>query len=177
MIIGKKVILDSIEEADLELLREWRNREHYNKFFREYKQISKTMQKKWFEEKVNNDNSTIMFAIRDINTRALLGCCGLCYINWVNRHADLSLYIGWDDSYIDEVGYAKESCFLLFDYGFKKLNLNKIWTEIYEFDTKKNNLYTQIGMKVDGKLRDQYYYNGQYYDSIMMSILDNEFIY
>ena len=93
MIKGKKVYLSAIEENELEQLRKWRNLPEYRKHFREYRDISASMQRKWFENVVNNDNSTIMFSIHDIENDELLGCCGLCYINWIHRYSDLSLFI------------------------------------------------------------------------------------
>ncbi|MBK5262642.1 MAG: GNAT family N-acetyltransferase [Peptostreptococcaceae bacterium] len=174
MLQGKKVKLVAIEEKDLQQLMEWRNLPESKKYFREYREINFSMQKKWFEEKVIKDPNTIMFSIREATTEELLGCCGLCYINWIYSYADLSLYIGWQESYIDEKGYAKESCQLLFDYAFNQLNLNKIWTEIYEFDNKKLELYKSLGMHLDGVLRQNYYYNGQWWNSNILSKLKIE---
>ncbi len=175
MIKGNKIYLSSIEEKDLESLRYWRNLPEYRKYFREYREISSQMQKAWYEKTVNGDKNTIMFAIRARECDELLGCCGLCYINWVHRHSDLSLYIGKDEAYIDEEGIAQESCRLLFQYGFGELNLNKIWTEIYEFDEKKYGLYKQLGFHEDGRLRKQYFYNGKWWDSYLLSLLRDEF--
>lgn len=175
MIKGKKVYLSSIEEKDLESLRYWRNLPDYRKYFREYREISFEMQKTWYEKIVNSDKNTIMFAIHSTEDDELLGCCGLCYINWVHRHSDLSLYIGKDEVYIDFEGIAEESCSLLFQYGFGELNLNKIWTEIYEFDEKKYSLYKQLGFHEDGRLRKQYFYEGKWWDSYLLSLLQNEF--
>ena len=155
-------------------LAEWRNRADFRKFFREYREISSDMQNSWYEKKVLEDSKTIMFAIRSVESDELLGCCGLCYINWVHRNADLSLYIGKDYVYIDDQGYAKESCRLLFDYGFLELGLEKIWSELYEFDEKKLMLYQNLGMQIDGVLRNQYYYDGKWWDSKLLSILDDE---
>lgn len=177
MIKGEKIYLTSIEKEDLPLLREWRNRTDYRKYFREYKEISSDMQNSWFENKVLNDPSTIMFSIKDLETNELLGCCGLCYINWVHRNADLSLYIGWNNEYIDKEGIAEESCNLLFSYGFKELGLQKIWTEIYEFDNKKYELYHKIGFHDDGLLRNQYFYDGKWWNSYIMSLLTTEYKY
>jgi len=56
------------------------------------------------------------------------------------------------------------------------LNLHKIWTEIYEYDDKKLNLYKKIGFKEDGRLRDNNYFDGKWWDSIMLSILKNEYL-
>lgn len=175
MIKGKKVYLSAIEESDLEQLRQWRNLPEYRKHFREYREISTTMQSKWFNNVVNNDNSTIMFSIHDIETNELLGCCGLCYINWVHRYSDLSLYIGKDECYIDNEGIAEESCKLLFNYAFNELNLNKIWTEIYEFDNKKYDLYMNMEFKQDGFLREQYFYDGKWWGSYILSLLREEY--
>ena len=174
MYSGEKVCICALERRDLPVLMEWRNRPDYRKYFREYRELNEDMQNLWFESKVLKDNSTIMFAIRIRETKELIGCCGLCYIDWVHRNADLSLYIGKDGVYIDENGLAEESCKLLFDYGFKELGLQKIWTEIYSFDEKKLNLYRKLGMQIDGVLRNQYFYDGKWWNSNMLSILTEE---
>ncbi|OEH85487.1 GNAT family N-acetyltransferase [Desulfuribacillus stibiiarsenatis] len=174
MLKGESINLQAIEREDLKLLMLWRNLPNFRKHFREYREINMAMQENWFTTKVLNDPNTLMFSIRRNSDSELLGCCGLCYINWINRHADLSLYIGWEETYIDEVGYAEESCNLLFNYAFNELNLNKIWTEIYEFDTKKIDLYQKLGFQLDGKLRQNYYYNGQWWDSLLFSVLKKD---
>lgn len=174
MICGEKVLLKSVEPNDLEQLRAWRNLPEYRKHFREYREISTQMQQRWYENSVVNDNKTLMFAVRDRKTDVLLGCCGLCYINWVGRHADLSLYIGKDECYIDDEGLAEESCVLLFNYAFGELGLNKVWTELYEFDDKKISLYSNLGMTIDGRWRKQYFYEGKWWDSLLLEILAEE---
>ena len=175
MIAGKLVALTPLEREDLEPLRLWRNRPDFRKYFREYREISRDMQQQWYQQKVLGDPGTLMFAIRSVETGELLGCCGLCYINWVHRNAYLSLYIGWKDAYIDNEGYAEESCRLLFRYGFLELGLEKIWTEIYEFDEPKHALYQKLGFSQDGFLRNQYFYDGRYWNSRILSLLKNEF--
>ncbi len=174
MLKGEKVYLCALEREDLPLLMKWRNHPEYRKHFREYKELNMDMQNRWYETKVLGDPSTMMFAIKACETEELIGCCGLCYINWVHRNADLSLYIGKDWVYIDKEGYAKESCELLFDYGFLELGLRKIWSELYEFDERKIALYQELGMQIDGTLRSQYYYNGRWWDSKLLSILEEE---
>jgi len=172
---GELVYLQAIEREDLKLLMKWRNLESFKKHFREYREINLEMQEDWYQKNVINDPSTLMFSIKRILDDELLGCCGLCYINWVHRHADLSLYIGYQEEYIDTKGYAKESCNLLFEYGFNQLGLNKIWTEIYEFDHKKKYLYDQLGFQLDGVLRNQYFYEGRWWNSYLLSLLKDEF--
>lgn len=176
MLKGNLVSLVAIEKEDLKILRDWRNSTEFRKHFREFRELNMAMEEKWFEEKVVNDPSQIMFSIRRLEDNELIGCCGFVYINWVYRHADLSLYIGWNDAYIDDMGYAEESCNLLFNYGFQELALNKIWTEIYEFDDKKKKLYDKFGFHQDGLLRQNYFYEGKWWDSRILSILSSEYL-
>ena len=175
MLKGKLVSLHAVEKEDLQQFRDWRNNPEFSKHFREYRELNMRQQEIWFEEKVVQDNTTLMFSIRRNEDNELLGCCGFVYINWVHRHADLSLYIGWNDAYIDEEGYAEESCRLLLEYGFNELCLNKVWTEIYEFDEKKKVLYDKFGFQQDGLLRQNYWYNGKWWDSRILSLLVSDF--
>jgi RimJ/RimL family protein N-acetyltransferase len=175
MLKGKKIGLTAVEKEDLAKLRDWRNEPEFRKNFREYRELNMAMQEKWFEQKVLDDPNTMMFAIRRLSDGELLGCCGFVYINWVHRHADLSIYIGWKDAYIDDEGLAPESCELLFKYGFDELNLNKIWTEIYEFDQKKWALYQELGFVQDGLLRENYFYDGKWWGSRMISLLAKDY--
>ena len=161
----------AIESADLEQFRDWRNNPDTRKYFREFRELNMHHQKTWFTDKVMNDPSTLMFAVRRTKDNQLLGCCGLAYINWVNRHAELSIYIGWKDEYIDKTGYAEESCNLLIKYGFEEISLNKIWTEIYEFDDRKTSLFSQLGFQKDGLLRQHYWHRGKWWNSIIYSLL------
>ncbi|MBC8185062.1 GNAT family N-acetyltransferase [candidate division KSB1 bacterium] len=177
MLKGKLVALHAVEKEDLKQLRDWRNNSDFRKHFREYCELNMLQQEIWFEEKVVQDPSTLMFSIRRIEDNELLGCCGFVYINWVHRHADLSLYIGWEDAYIDDEGYAEESCKLLLDYGFKELCLNKVCTEIYEFDEKKKVLYEKYGFQQDGLLRQHYWYNGKWWDSRILSLICSYWIH
>ena len=87
----------------------------------------------------------------------------------------IRIRIGKDFSYIDSEGIAEEACKLLFQYGFGELNLEKIWTEIYEFDSPKYELYKKINFQQDGILRRQYFHDGKWWDSYILSLLKDEF--
>jgi len=174
MLKAELVGLTAIEREDLRQLMDWRNDPRLRRYFREYREINIPMQEAWFEQKALSDPMTIMFAIRRLDDNELLGSCGLVRINWISRHAEISLYIGWDGAYVDNEGYAEESSNLLLDYGFSELNLNKIWIEVYAFDKKKKILFSKLGFNVDGVLRQNYFYKGKFWDSCIMSMLSSE---
>lgn len=176
MISGEKVSLRAVYESDLPLFMEWRNKPEFRRYFREYRELNLQNQLDWFRNTVERDRNTVMFTVlQNDEAYTPIGVCGLCYINWINRFADLSLYIGKDGMYIDDLGLAEESCDLLLRYGFGELNLHKVWTEIYDFDAPKYSLYTGMGFHQDGLLRENYFHNNEWHDSRIMSLLRSEY--
>jgi RimJ/RimL family protein N-acetyltransferase len=176
MIKGKNVGLRAVERIDLPLLRDWRNLDDFRKNFREIRELNLDNQEQWFEHSCVGNPNDFMFVIEDLTSGDAIGAAGLLYINWVIRSADISFYIGKNKEYVSEEGFALDAAKLLVDYGFQRLNLNKIWMELYEFDRKKQNFFMEkLGFKQDGILRENCFEDGRYWDSIIISLLKNEY--
>ncbi|WP_337103599.1 GNAT family N-acetyltransferase [Paenibacillus sp. YIM B09110] len=175
MLVGQVVGLRAIERNDLSQLMAWRNKPEFRRYFREYRELNSDNQNQWFEKLVLGDRNTVMFAITELSTDRLLGAGGLCYIDWVNRSADFSIYIGADELYIDEL-YADDAAKVMMAYGFDELGLHRLWGEIYEFDVAKQEFFGRIGFKEDGRLRDTHWAEGSWHASIYYSCLMNEYI-
>lgn len=174
MLTGELTGLRAIEEDDLLQLLAWRNDPEMRRFFREYRELNMTQQKSWFDAKVNGDPATRMFAIIDLQTDELMGAAGLCYIDWVNRNADFSIYMGADDLYIDE-DYAPDAGRVLLKYGFDELNLHKVWAEIYSIDEPKQRLFYELGFSREGVHRETHWTEGQWVDSLFYGLLARDF--
>lgn len=174
MITGDVVGLRAIEHDDLASFLEWRNKPNLRKNFREYKELSFSNQENWFNNIVLNSPNHIMFSIVNLENDELIGACGLNYIDWVNRNADLSIYIGIGDVYIDEK-FAPDTTKLLLDYGFNELNLHRIYVEIYDIDVKKQKLLEDLNFTFDGLLRETHWTEGKWCNSLFYSILKNEY--
>lgn len=175
MLSGQHVGLRAIEEADLEQLLAWRNIPEFRQYYRESRELSMHLQKVWFES-INKPHSNVrMFAIVRLSDGMLLGACGLCLIDLMNRSADLSIYLGRDNLYIDDV-YAPDTAKLLLKYGFEEVNLHRIWAEIYDIDTKKQAFFESLGFHLDGRFRESHWTLGRWVDSLFFSILDREFL-
>ena len=174
MLRGKLTGLRAIEPEDLAQLLEWRNRPEYRRYFREYRELGMDQQKSWFTEKVLRDKNTIMFAIVELETEKLLGAAGLCYIDWVNRNADFSIYIGEDSLYIDEA-LATDAALVMINYAFRELGLHRVWTEIYEIDQKKEKMFRTLGFTREGRHRQTHWSEGRWQDSLFFSLLEGEF--
>lgn len=165
MLTNNSVILRSIEIDDLEQLRVWRNNPDLRKYFREHSELSKQDQMNWYEKVVLQKTSTFMFAITDRGTKNLLGACGLCYLDWLRKSADLSIYIGFENIYLDDK-YAKDSANALIKYGFEELGLHRLWAEVYSHDAKKQDFFKQLKFTLDGRFRESHWSEGRWLDSL-----------
>ncbi len=175
MIKRNLVGLRAVEEEDLPILRDWRNIPEFRKNFREVRELNLAHQRSWFQNKCVNSPNDFMFTIVNVADNRPIGACGLLYINWIIRSADVSFYIGQDNAYIDTKGYAKEAAALLIQYGFGNLNLHKVWMELYAFDKLKIDFFTrEFGFQIDGQLRDNCYEDNRYYDSYILSLINKK---
>lgn len=183
MIYHKSIGLRSLEIEDLPKLQKWRNSPEMRKYFREWRELNMFDQETWFKSICCGNNKYCMFGIcaskdfteaEAVHMGDLLGVCGLTSINWHIRCAEVSLYVGINDHYIDEK-FAPDALEALCIYAFKKIGLNKIWVEVFEFDLLKTSLLSAFNFKFDGILRDNVFENGQFYNSKVFSLLLKEY--
>lgn len=173
MLKGKIVGLRAVECDDLKTLLKWRNQPEYRKYFREYRELNMENQKRWFESKVLNDEHTRMFSIVELRTGELIGACGLCYIDWPNRCADFSIYIGKDNMYIDDK-YAIDAGKVMIKYGFEELNLHRLWTEIYDIDEHKKKMFAELGFEQEAVHKSTHWTEGRWVDSWYYRLLEKD---
>lgn len=173
MLENKDVTLRAIEGCDLEQLRVWRNDPDLRTYFREHREISKDAQRNWYTNTVLPQNSVLMFAIEEKESKNLLGACGLCYIDPIRKSADLSIYIGHKKIYLDDK-YAIQSANLLIRYGFDEIGLHRLWAEVYSHDTKKQNFFQSLGFTLEGKFRESHWSDNRWLDSLYYGLLTGE---
>lgn len=171
MIKGNVTGLRAVQESDLNLLLGWRNNPEYRRFFREYRELSMEQQHQWFSSVVLKDDKTRMFSIVELDTGELIGACGLCYIDWINRSSDFSLYIGKDDLYIDDV-YSFDAGETMINYAFGELNLHRIWAEIYSIDKKKAKLFDRLGFIHEATHKETHWTDGEWVDSLYYRLIN-----
>ena len=163
------VSLKPVEFKDLEQFKLWRNDKDNIKYFREYRLLNSHNQEIWFE-RIMKDDKQVNFSI--IFEDNLSGHCGLYYIDWRNRNAEFGIYVG--DKKLHGNGIGTTALLLLLTYGFNVLNLHKIWCEVYDNNSALS-LYENIGFKKEGVKRDNYYWDGKYHNSHILSMLSDEF--
>jgi len=169
---GKIINFRALEMEDLKQLRNWRNSDFVRRACREYRLLNMENQKNWFESLHKKTPENIMFGIENKEDK-LIGVCGLTWIDWKNRNAEVSIYIGakeWQGK-----GAATDSLKTLIKYGFETLNLHRIYAIIFGFNKPSVKLFEKCGFKFESKRREAHYIEGKYQDELVYSILKKEY--
>ena len=173
MLDGTLVNFRPLEKEDLVILRDWRNSKHIKRITREYRFLNMFNQKSWFESlHKQNPPKDIMFGIMD-KGKKLIGVCGLTYIDWKNRNAEISIYL--NSSNWQRRNETKDAVKLLMSYGFEELGLHKVYAEIYGFVKETIDLYRSLKFHNDGCLRHTVWRDRKWWDSQIFSMLESEF--
>jgi len=166
-----------LEKSYLPKLKKWRNLQI--QVIRQFKPLTDYDQEKWFE-KLSEDESQILFGIiildEESEEEVLIGYCGITNIDLKNRRGEISFLVSPDRAN-DEKLYKEDflsTLYMLCRYGFEELNLNKLFTETFSFRKKHLDTLEQFGFNRDGILRNHHFTCGQYYDSIIHSLLASE---
>ena len=169
MIEGKYVNLRALEIEDLEIHKKWRNDKINRRHTREYRLLNMINQKEWFEF-VSKDNppKNIMFGVTS-KQKKLIGVCGLTYIDWKNRHCEISIILyktKWQSS-----KEAKEVISILTNYGFGELNMHRLWVEIFDTIPENMILFESMNFQKEGIMREKLWRERKWHDSFIYSKL------
>ncbi|MHA2069020.1 MAG: GNAT family N-acetyltransferase [Candidatus Thorarchaeota archaeon] len=157
------ITLHPVCSKHLDLLQGWRNDPEVWDWCRQFTLIDDVQQRNWFE-KQSADPTIEMLLIK--HRGSSVGVCGLTDIDYKNRRAEFSLYIGPENQ---GKGLSTPALKTLFQYGFLELNLQRIWGECFE-DNPANHIFKKLGMEKEGARRNFYFKNGGYVDAILWSV-------
>jgi ribosomal-protein-alanine N-acetyltransferase len=104
-------------------------------------------------------------------TGQLIGNCGIRLESVEAREADIGLEL--DPSYWSQ-GYATEAAQAIMRFGFDHLNLHRIWARSNADNQAAGRVLEKLGMQLEGRLRENEYFKGRWWDTILYAILDSE---
>jgi len=162
---GYGIQLDTLDKAVK--AREWRNDKEIYDNCRQVGLISEKDQQNWLA----NGDIKHMFAV--IIDSGCIGVAGITNIHNTHRCGEISLYIAKEHHSLG-IG-AKPIIKTLAAYAFEMLNLNRIFGETYSTNVVELLNLKELGFITEGTLRQTYYKNGQYIDSVIQSLLRSEY--
>jgi RimJ/RimL family protein N-acetyltransferase len=165
---GQLVYLDTLQSHDKSYLYKWRcdiSLERLTGPFN-YLPISFT------QINIDSNLQHVMFAVRTLKDRVLIGEISLQNIMWPNRNAELGVMIG--DANYQGKGYGSEAIYLLIDYAFNELNLHRVQLNVVAYNERAIAAYKKIGFQSEGTYREYGCRDGKFYDLHLMGLLSKE---
>jgi len=169
---GKKVELRAIADEDIPAIANWINDpEIYLNLL--IMKPNRDQDSRARLERFCTADDTQMFAICK-HEGALIGVMGLHQIDWVHRHATSGAFFGLAEN--RGKGYGVDAKMLVCYHAFCMLNLHRLYTNAYEFNTASLRYNEKCGYKEEGRSREHYFRSGRYWDLVQTGLLRDEWL-
>ena len=148
---------------------------------RQKKEISIAQQVNYYHAKIeplfNELNPTQLlfsFTYNDV----LIGYGGLVNISWEDKRAEMSFLVNpqrainkeqYELDFSNFISLIKQLC-------FSEMQFNRLFTETYDFRDFHISILEKSGFKVEGRFRKHIFEHGKFHDSILHSILEDEYV-
>lgn len=170
---SSNITLTSFKEDDISTLENWYNDQF---FLRNYDMITSfprsCSELKSMVEDTKKSPDKFMFAVRDIQSKKLIGVTGYENILWNNGTATIYIGIGSASNRGHGLGY--DALNLTIQFGFQELNLHKIQLTVLSYNTPAINLYEKTGFKKEGTYREFIHRDNKRFDMYLYGLLKNE---
>jgi RimJ/RimL family protein N-acetyltransferase len=100
----------------------------------------------------------------------LIGNCGIRKDTPDARQADIGYELAPD--YWGQ-GYATEAARAVVRFGFSELRVHRIWADCVADNVGSTRVLEKIGMRREGHLRENQYYKGRWWDTLLYGILES----
>lgn len=169
------VYFRTFEEEDAELFYHWKNNENL-------KQLSTGLNRcmsrgevfDWVKARIRHNPYQVYWAICAKDTDKMIGYACLTDIHYINSSANFSGILIGDKNYQDGTAWI-ETYLFVYEYGFERLNLNRVYGHAIVDHKTTNYLGQVLFVKAEGVMRQAAFKNGRYYDVYIGSLLKDEY--
>jgi len=105
------------------------------------------------------------------SSRQLIGNCGIRLKSADAHEGDIGYELSpkhWGH------GYATEAARAIVAFGFTQLRLHRIWSWCIAENVGSAHVLQKLGMQPEGRLRENEYFKGRWWDTLLFGILDHE---
>jgi len=133
--------------------------------------MTRRQEQDWQDRLLTSD-STIMFAIYDLDDMRFVGTTGLFDIN--ERHRSCELGIAIMERERQGKGLGTDAVRLITDYAIHGLEMHNVHLATYEFNHAGQRAYAKAGFKEYGRRREAILHGGEWWDIIYMDVIASE---
>lgn len=166
---GKKVKLRPLERSDLNRTLQWINDPDIFIMMGTFGPRTALAQERWYEN-IAESRTNLIFAVCLQDGGEHIGNASLFDIDFRNGNAGLTIAL--PDISNQGQGLGREAVFLLCQYGFKYLNLHKVYCKTDNLHATR--MYEKLGFVKEGVLRQQAFHLGRYVDKIVYGVIKDE---
>ena len=119
------------------------------------------------------DDTQINFRIDTLDGGTPIGACGLANLVPRSRQGMVGIWIGkphWGD------GYGTDAVRTLCHYGFRFMNLHRIWLTVLDINPAAARAYEKAGFVREGTMREDHFIRGRWTDTHLMAVLEQDFV-
>jgi RimJ/RimL family protein N-acetyltransferase len=132
------------------------------------------MAERWIadQERIHEEGTAVSFAITLADNATFIGSIGLNIVQ-SHRHARLGYWLGlpyWNR------GYGTETVKAVLAYGFRQLNLNRIYAPHFLGNDASGRVLQKAGMTYEGRMREHYLRFGRFVDLELYGLLQRDFM-
>lgn len=165
---GEKVNLRTLEEEDLGFIRDTYNHPEVRRFVSNWEPQNLEQERDFFENVVSNDEEGVQLLV--CREGEPMGMVGLHPLEQPNvMEIGLSLHPDFHGN-----GYGTESAKLMVEHGFNELGLHRIKARAMENNEGSNRIWEKLGFEKEGTLREDMYHEGEYHDTNVYGLLEQE---
>ena len=128
--------------------------------------------KQKFEQRINEPKADMKYFALDHHSQ-FVGVLQLAEIDHYEKRAAISIVIGPKE--LRGRGIGSTALRLLLDYAFTVQGLERVYAEVYGFNTRSQHLMERVGFQREGILRQHDLQNGVRQDLYVYGILKPEF--
>jgi UDP-4-amino-4,6-dideoxy-N-acetyl-beta-L-altrosamine N-acetyltransferase len=166
------ISLIDITEEDLDLIRQWRTSDQVTRYQYTDPVLTIDDQKKWFEE--NKNDETSIYKIISYKGKDKIGLVSFTEIDNFNRRCVWGFYIG--DEKARTRGLGAIATYHILNYVFGELRMNKICSEVLEYNKEALALNSKFGFHQEAHYREHRFKYGKFHDSYGFSLLRSDWI-
>jgi RimJ/RimL family protein N-acetyltransferase len=170
-LIGPTIYLRPLEREDARVLMPWFNDPDVIRFLQRHRPVSLAEEEAFLRRAAESETELVLGIVLRADDR-LIGGTGLHRVDLRNRHASFGISIG--DKSCWGKGYGTEATRLIVRHAFETLNLNRVWLHVYEYNERALKVYQKVGFRIEGRLRQDIFCEGRYWDTFVMAVLREE---
>ena len=126
----------------------------------------------WFlDHQMQEPRIKFQLAVTLKSSNQLIGNCGIR----MGAPNALQADIGYElDPKHWNHGYATEAAHTIVDFGFSHFDLHRVWSWCVADNAGSAHVLEKLGMRLEGRLRENEHYRGRWWDTLMYAILADE---